>query len=102
VIDGGGGKDPRIDDPLWEPAEEDPTEAVEGGEPYFPPTDPVIEPGPDPKIVGGFSETAMSGEPPPPHAETGGPADEALAERVRRELREDAATTQLRFTREHA
>jgi hypothetical protein len=97
VIDGGGGKDPRVDDPLWEPAEADATEAVEEGEPYFPPTDPVIEPGPDPKIVGGFSETAMSGEAPPPHAETGGPADEALAARVRRELREDAATAHLRL-----
>jgi hypothetical protein len=97
VIDGQGEREAREDDPFADPLEEDPTRAVEEAEPYFPPTDPVIEPGPQPRIVGGFAETAMSDEPPPPRAVTGGPADEALAARVRRELREDAATAHLRL-----
>ena len=32
-------------EPFEEPVETDPTEAVEEGEPYFPPTDPVVRTG---------------------------------------------------------
>jgi hypothetical protein len=96
MIDGQGERQARLDDPFTEPLEEDATEAVEEAEPYFPPTDPVIRPGPDAEIVNGFAPTSMDGDPAtPPRSETGGPADEALAARIRRELREDAATADL-------
>ena len=86
---------PRIDDPPTE-LESDPMRAVEEAEPYFPPTDPVVEPGPHPKMLGGFEPQSMSGDPDgPPRARSGGVADEALADRVRMELRQDAATAGL-------
>jgi hypothetical protein len=84
-----------IDEPPAD-VEDDPTKAVEEAEPYFPPTDPVIEPGPRPKVVGGFEADAMTGDASrPPSATTGGSADEGIADSVRRELRQDAATAGL-------
>ena len=79
----------------------DPLEAVEEGEPYFPPTDPVVRPAPDEEegveVVGGFQATSME--------EVGLegevisdllPGDEQIQEAVVRELREDALTADLR------
>jgi hypothetical protein len=91
-------RDPT-DDPndLGGVAEHDPGSATEDAQTYIPPMDPVVKPGGrgDPEIVGGFSPDSMSDEPSPPRPVTGGSADEALAERVRRELLEDATTTDL-------
>jgi osmotically-inducible protein OsmY len=76
--------------------ENDPTEAVEEAEPYFPPTDPVVrvdEKG-ETQIAGGFG----TGEPLERHptaATQGGPSDEALEDLVHRALRLDAGTAQL-------
>ncbi len=89
-------------------------EDAEGAEPYFPPTDPVIAPSERGKveIIGGFEETSMDSvevDAAPAAELTGGesatdearrqldeiPGDEALADAVRRELREDATTTHL-------
>jgi osmotically-inducible protein OsmY len=67
-------------------------EISEGEEAYVPPTDPPRSP--DNEVLGGFSLTSMD-ETGALHATSGGPADEAIAEAVRRELREDAATTDL-------
>ena len=82
MIDGQGERNARADDPFADSLEEDPTRAA---------------PRPDPRIDDGFAETAMHDEPRAPHAVTAGSADEALAARVRRELREDAATAHLRL-----
>jgi hypothetical protein len=81
-----------------------PTEAapVEEEPAYFAPTDPVITSDSHGtlEVLGGFTPTALSdlGVEPPAEEDGGGmlmPGDEALAEAVRRELREDAATTDL-------
>ena len=71
--------------------------AVDENETYLPPMDPVEKPDAhgDPQIVGGFSPDSMSDEVPVPRPVTGGSPDEALADRIRRELLEDAATTDL-------
>ncbi|HET8567807.1 MAG TPA: BON domain-containing protein [Candidatus Limnocylindria bacterium] len=61
------------------------------GEPWMPPTDPVMrqsERG-EPEVLGGFGSTSMD------DLSVAGQGDEALAEAIRRELREDAATTDL-------
>jgi osmotically-inducible protein OsmY len=62
--------------------------------PYFPPTDPVVEPSGGPEeleVVGGFGSTSFDrGEQGAP-GETRG--DEEITDLVRRELREDATTT---------
>jgi osmotically-inducible protein OsmY len=76
--------------------ENDPTEAVEEAEPYFPPTDPVVrvdEKG-QTQIAGGFG----TGEAPEQRAQraTGdAPSDEALEDVVHRALRLDASTAHL-------
>jgi len=67
----------REDEPFNEPVQDDPAASVENAEPYFPPTDPVMGEGP-------ADAEAVRGD-----------GDEALAERVRRALAEDAATTDL-------
>ena len=66
-------------------------------EPAFPPTDPVIAPSANnnAQILGGFSETSLDDVTAEPSALDGKPGDEALADAVRRELREDASTTAL-------
>lgn len=78
---------------LANPAEEE----EDDRETYFPPTDPVIttdERG-DPKMLGGFSETSMDDAPVARSASDGQRGDEAIADAIRRELREDAMTTGL-------
>jgi osmotically-inducible protein OsmY len=70
------------------------------GEPYFPPTDPVIEPMGEweggYRVLGGYSESSMdrphSPEPPPARLWGG---DDQIADDVRLALKEDAATTDL-------
>jgi osmotically-inducible protein OsmY len=65
---------------------------------YFPPTDPVVttdERG-EVEVLGGFSATSGDDVSVERSASDGGYGDEAIADAVRRELREDAATTDLR------
>ncbi len=76
--------------------ENDPTEAVEEAEPYFPPTDPVVrvdEKG-ETQIAGGFG-TGEALERHPTAATRGAPSDEALEDLVHRALRLDAGTAHL-------
>jgi osmotically-inducible protein OsmY len=77
-----------------------PEDAVaEGDEPYVPPTDPVITTGRhgEAEVLGGTSPDSMDSVEVEPSAEDNVPGDEALADAIRRELREDAATTELRI-----
>lgn len=89
---------------LWiEPVTEEEAEPVdeeaEGAEPYFASTDPVIKVKAGRTVVlGGFSETSMSSLDVDPSATGRDPGDEALADAVRRELEEDATTTDLAIT----
>ena len=79
-----------------EDVENDPTEAVEEAEPYFPPTDPVVrvdEKG-ETQIAGGFG-TGEALERHPTAATRGAPSDEALEDLVHRALRLDAGTAHL-------
>jgi osmotically-inducible protein OsmY len=64
---------------------------------YFPPTDPVVRPaaGGNIEVIGGFQATSMDTAEVAPSAIDGQPGDEALADAVRRELLEDASTTDL-------
>lgn len=80
--------DPTVYDAV-DPVEEDPA--------YFAPTDPVITEGRegDVEVLGGWEPTSDSSETVPASAEDNQPGDEALAEAITRELREDAATTAL-------
>ena len=68
MMDARGDRESREEEPFQQQVEDDPTEAVEEAEPYFPPTDPVV---------------------------VEGPVDGDLAERVRLALARDAATTDL-------
>ena len=78
----------------------DPSEAADGEEPYYPPTDPVVRPvrrtEGDLEITGGFStgslDRPIEADPPPERLRDG---DDEIARRVRTALREDAATTDL-------
>jgi len=83
--------DTATDDPLAE-------ELVgEGESTYVPPTDPVMglnEQG-DLEVIGGFSLSSTDSIEVEPSALDGQPGDEALADAIRRELREDASTTDL-------
>ena len=95
MIDGQG-RDQRENEPFEEPLQDDPNRAVEEAEPYFPPTDPVVTQGEDTRVLGGFEATSLSGDAEtPPRGSDGMVADEALATRIRRELRDDSATTHL-------
>lgn len=85
-------------EPLNQPVETDPTEAVEEAEPYFPPTDPVVrvDDKGETQIAGGFG----TGEPleQNSHAATNDvPPDEALEDLVHRALRLDATTADLQL-----
>lgn len=71
-------------------------EASEGAEPYFAPTDPVLNDR-GRELVGGFDETSMDEIDVEPSTLDEEPGDEALAEAVRRELHEDALTSHLRL-----
>jgi len=77
------------------PSSSDPEDLVESGNlVYSPPEDPVV--GTDAhgraQVLGGFGETDITVE---RSAMDDRPGDEALADAVRRELREDAATSEL-------
>lgn len=74
------------------PAEPDPT--------YFAPTDPVLGTNDQggPEVVGGFDPTSMTSDMVDRSTLDGQPGDEAIADAVRRELREDAETTGLSLT----
>ncbi len=68
--------------------------ATEEGIPYFPPTDPVVEPSGDDEelsIIGGFGAVSYERSEDARPGQTFG--DEQITDMVRRELREDAATT---------
>jgi osmotically-inducible protein OsmY len=69
----------------------------ESGEPFLAPVDPVI--GPDsrarPVVLGGFGLSSLDSVEVAPSAHDPSLGDEAVADAVRRELREDAATTAL-------
>ena len=70
-----------------------------GDEVYIPPTDPVVtsdERG-ELEVLGGFETTSMDDATVAPSALDNRPGDEALADAIRRELREDASTTDLRI-----
>jgi osmotically-inducible protein OsmY len=72
-----------------------PDDPAETGEVYTPPTDPVVTTGlhGEARVLNGFdSGEDLTVE---PSAMDGQPGDEALADAVRRELAEDAATTDL-------
>ena len=64
---------------------------------HFPPTDPVVRVGAHGavQILGGFSQNSLESVEVEASAEDDLPGDEALAEAIRRELLEDAATTDL-------
>jgi osmotically-inducible protein OsmY len=65
----------------------------EGDEAYVPPVDPVRRR--DGDFLGGFSASSLDSVAVPHSASDGQPGDEAIAETLRRELLEDAATTDL-------
>ncbi len=71
------------------PVEEDPS--------YFAPTDPVIGVGQEGEVEvrGGWTPTSMTSEEVAASAEDNQPGDEALADAIARELREDASTLAL-------
>jgi hypothetical protein len=71
------------------PVEPDPT--------YFAPTDPVIGVGNEGEttVLGGWSPDSMADQEIPASTLDNQPGDEALADAITRELREDASTTQL-------
>lgn len=86
-------------------------QAVEEGEPYFPPTDPVVEPSTDDedlRVVGGFEDTAMDDLATRGDRQTSGDPDEIdqyrdrddedIRDDVARELSEDSLTTDLALT----
>lgn len=74
---------------------EDP--ANDGDEVYTPPSDPVITSDRHGRtqVLGGFESDAMSAIEVEPSASDAVPGDEALADAIRRELSEDAATADL-------
>ncbi len=74
--------------------------SVEPDPTYFAPTDPVIDTSTHDEqgnvtVLGGFEATSMDDETVDASAEDKLPGDEALADAIRRELREDASTTDL-------
>lgn len=78
----------------------DVTRAAEEAEPFVPPTDPVIRPAPSAEegveVVGGFSGTSMDpGDEEVDHRTDVERGDEAIADDIRRELREDSLTADL-------
>lgn len=79
------------------PLETIPSEADAGAEPIFAATDPVISVDEHgfAHVLGGFGSDSMASIDVEPSAEDTHPGDEALVEAVRRELKEDAATTSL-------
>ena len=81
-----------VDDTVYDdlsPVEPDPA--------YFAPTDPVTDADQQGnlQVLGGWTPTSMSSDEVDPSAEDNQPGDEALADAVRREIHEDAETTDL-------
>ena len=76
---------------------DDDSDVSEGGEVWVPPSDPVvtIDAHGEPQVLGGFAQDALEEISVEPSAEDLQPGDEALADAIRRELREDGATTDL-------
>ena len=73
-------------------------EAIENGDVYIPPTDPVVTTGDNAEveILGGTSEPAAESEVQPAlSAEDGQPGDESLVDAIRECLRLDASTSSL-------
>lgn len=71
---------------------------VSQDEVYFPPVDPPARAGISNSregLIGGFEPDSMASVEVDPSASGGGPGDEALADAIRRELMQDAATTDL-------
>jgi hypothetical protein len=79
------------------PREARDTGTGESGEPFLAPVDPVLglDPRGRPVVLGGFGPSSMDSIEVDPSAHGLGLGDEAVADAVRRELREDAATTAL-------
>jgi hypothetical protein len=81
-----------------EPLDTDPQDAVEDGDVYFPPTDPVVTTDRfgQAEVLGGTSPSATDpGVEPARSAEDLQPGDDALEDAIREELRLDATTTDL-------
>ena len=76
--------------------EERDEEKAEGAVPYFAPTDPVLDDR-GRELLGGLDETSMDSIDVDASTIDEEPGDEALADAVRRELREDALTSDLRL-----
>jgi osmotically-inducible protein OsmY len=76
---------------------DEPDVVQEGANVYFPPTDPVIRIENDGhlEVLGGFSPTSLTSDRVAPSAEDTQLGDAAIEDAVCRELREDAATTDL-------
>jgi len=74
-------------------------EAVDSDPVVFPPTDPVVTADyrGNTQVLGGFEPTSMITEEVAPSTLDNRPGDEALADAIRRELREDATTTDLQI-----
>lgn len=88
----------NINEPYQDPAVSDIAASIEGedGEPYFPPTDPVLttDRHGEPQVLGGFSSGSMEDV----HVARSADhrlGDEAIADAIRRELAQDAATMDL-------
>jgi osmotically-inducible protein OsmY len=78
---------------------DDDSAVSDGAEVWVPPSDPVlaIAAHGEAEVLGGFAQDALEDISVEPSAEDRQPGDEALADAVRRELREDGATTDLQI-----
>ncbi len=90
----------NINEPYQDPAVSNIEAAVDGedGEPYFPPTDPVLttDGHGEPQMLGGFSSGSMEDV----HVARSSDhelGDVAIADAIRRELAQDAATMDLKL-----
>jgi osmotically-inducible protein OsmY len=102
---GGGGFEPDftdrpgLSDPIGASGAHDSNEddPAESGEVYTPPIDPVLTTDAHgaARVLGGFELESDDDIPVDPSAMDRAPGDEALADAIRRELAEDAATTDL-------
>lgn len=91
---------PVMSDPVAAPGPgSDIDDAVQEGETYAPPTDPVIttDVHGDVQVLGGFSSDSMEELHVDPSSSDDRLGDGAIEEAIQRELREDAATTDLRI-----
>lgn len=84
---------------VMEPGDDTTSEAAEPEPAYFPSTDPVLTVGEhgELEVDNGFAASSDEDEAPDRSAEDNRPGDEALADAIRRELREDALTTDLQI-----